>query len=268
MNFEKLKIEATNKANHITIIGDGILFNADCMDIMPLIPDNIIDMVFVDLPYQMTSNVWDSIIDLKKLFNEYSRVVKQNGAMIFTASQPFTSMLIAQKPTWFKTEWIWQKNAGSNFGSVKYVPMKEHESIIVFSNGGGKTIYNPIMQERSESGKARVKTVVNYNTKTENYENSLHNEVSSIRPELRYPSSIQKWNRDRGLHPTQKPLDLVKYFITTYSNEGDMVLDNTMGSGTTCLAAKELNRKFIGIEKEKKYYDIAVARINKTLEVI
>ena len=260
MIVEQMLNNAPKPLLHIADVSGSALFQGDCLDIMPLIPDNSIDTVFVDLPYQMTSNAWDSIIDLTKLFNEYSRIVKPNGAMIFTASQPFTSMLIAQKPTWFKTEWIWQKNAGSNFGSVKYVPMKEHESIVIFSNGGGKTIYNSIMQERAESGKARVKTVVNYNTKTENYENSLHNEISSIRPELRYPSSVQKWNRDRGLHPTQKPLELVKYFINTYSNENDIVLDNTMGSGTTCLAAKELNRKFIGIEKEPKYYEIACQR--------
>ena len=242
-------------------VSGSALYLGDCLEIMPLMSDNSIDMVFADLPYQMTSNVWDSIIDLDKLFSEYARIVKPNGALLFTASQPFTSMLIAQKPNWFKTEWIWQKNAGSNFGSVKYVPMKEHESILVFSNGGGKTIYKPIMQERAESGKARVKTVVNYNTKTENYENSLHNEISSIRPELRYPSSIQKWNRDRGLHPTQKPLDMVKYFIETYSNENDLVLDNTMGSGTCPLASAILNRRFIGIEKEVKYYELAVGRV-------
>ena len=263
MIVEQMLKNAQTPLLHIADVSGSALFQGDCLDIMPLIPDNSIDMVFVDLPYQMTSNVWDSIIDLTKLFNEYGRIVKPKGAMVFTASQPFTSMLIAQKPTWFKTEWIWQKNAGSNFGSVKYVPMKEHESIIVFSNGGGKTIYNPIMQERAESGKARVKTIVNYNTKTENYENSLHNEVSSLRPELRYPSSVQKWDRDRGLHPTQKPLELVKYFISTYSNERMTILDNTMGSGTCPLASAILNRHFIGIEKDEKYFKIAVNRLNE-----
>ena len=234
----------------------------DCLEIMKEIDTNSVDMVFADLPYKMTANKWDLLIDMDKLFEEYARIVKSNGALIFTASQPFTSALIMQKTKWFKTEWIWKKNAGSNFGSVKYVPMKEHESILVFSNGGGKTTYNPIMQERAESGKARVKTVVNYKTKTENYEKSLHGEVTSKRPNLRYPSSLQYWNRERGLHPTQKPVDLVSYFIKTYTNKGDTVLDNTMGSGTTMIACKKLCRNGIGIEKEEKYFKIAQERVN------
>ena len=243
------------------------IFNEDCLLGMQRIPDKSIDMVFSDLPYQMTSNLWDTIIDLDRLFKEYERIIKPNGAMVFTASQPFTSILISKKPNWFKTEWIWKKNAGSNFGSVKYVPMKEHESIIIFSNGGGKTTYNPIMQERAESGKERVKSVVNYNTKTENYEKSLHNEISSERPDLRYPSSVQNWNRERGLHPTQKPTDLVEYFIKTYSNENEVILDNCIGSGTTAVAAINTNRNFIGFELDKSYFDIAQKRIQdaKTL---
>ena len=237
------------------------IFNEDCLVGMQRIPDKSIDMVFADLPYKMTSNEWDSIIDLDILFKHYERIVKTNGALVFTASQPFTSLLITHKPKWFKTEWIWQKNAGSNFGSVKYVPMKEHESVIIFSNGVGKTTYNPQMQERAESGKSRVKTAINYNTKTTNYEKSLHNEISSIRPDLRYPSSIQKWNRERGLHPTQKPTDLVEYFIKTYSNENEVILDNCIGSGTTAIAAINTNRKYIGFEMDKTYFDIAQKRI-------
>lgn len=240
------------------------IFNEDCLVGMTRIPDKSIDMVFADLPYKMTSNEWDSIIDLDILFKHYERVVKPNGALVFTASQPFTSLLIAHKPKWFKTEWIWQKNAGSNFGSVKYVPMKEHENIIVFSNGGGKTTYNPQMQERAESGKSRVKTAINYNTKTTNYAKSLHNEVTSIRPDLRYPSSVQKWNRERGLHPTQKPSDLVEYFIKTYSNENEVILDNCMGSGTTAVAAISLNRNFVGFELNSDYCRLIEKRLSET----
>lgn len=238
------------------------LINGDCIQIMQEIETDTIDMVFADLPYKMTANKWDLLIDMDKLFKEYERVVKHNGALVFTASQPFTSVLVMQNPKWFKTEWIWKKNAGSNFGSVKYVPMKEHESVLVFSNGGGKTTYNPIMQERAESGKARVKKVVNYNTKTDNYNDTLHSKVSSKRPDLRYPSSLQYWNRERGLHPTQKPVDLVSYFVETYSNKGETVLDNTMGSGTTGVACKNLNRNFIGIELDERYFKIAEDRIN------
>jgi site-specific DNA-methyltransferase (adenine-specific) len=243
------------------VVGNAVLFNEDCLKVMPKIADKSIDMILCDLPYQMTSNKWDILIDLDTLFSEYERVVKVGGVIALTASQPFTSYLIMQRPNWFKTEWIWQKNAGSNFGSVKYVPMKEHESIIILSNGGGKTTYNPQMQERAESGKERVKSVVNYNTKTDNYEKSLHNEVSSIRPELRYPSSVQKFNRERGLHPTQKPLELIEYLIKTYSNEGELILDNTFGSNTTGLGCKNLNRKYIGIEMDEKYFEIGVKRL-------
>jgi len=236
------------------------LIHGDCMDYMKDLPDNSIDMVFADLPYNMTANKWDSIIDMDKLFNEYERIVKKSGALVFTASQPFTSILVMQKPKWFKAEWIWVKNAGSNFGSVKHVPMKEHESILIFSNGGGKTTYNPIMQERAKSGAKRVKTTVNYNTKTNNYGESLHGKESSERPDLRYPSSVQHWNRERGIHPTQKPVGLVKYFVRTYTHEGEVVLDNVMGSGTTAIACQSTRRCFIGIEIDKDYYDAAVKR--------
>jgi len=235
----------------------------DCLDVMKTIETNSIDMVFADLPYKMTANKWDLLIDMDKLFDEYERVVKPNGALVFTASQPFTSALVMHKPKWFKSEWIWKKNAGSNFGSVKYVPMKEHESVLIFSNGGGKTTYNPIMQERAESGKARVKTVVNYKTKTDNYNDTLHGEVSSKRPDLRYPSSLQYWNRERGLHPTQKPLELIKYLIKTFTNKGDLVLDNTMGSATTGIACMDLNRNFIGIEKDIDIYKLAKKRVEE-----
>ena len=186
------------------------------------------------------------------------------------ASQPFTSVLVYEHMKDFKYEWIWVKNAGSNFGTLKYNPMKEHESVLVFSNGGGKTTYNPIMQQRSESGLKRVKTIVNYNTTAEVYGKGKlvgDNKVSSKRPDLRYPSSVQYFNRERGYHPTQKPLDLLMYLVKTYTNEDELVLDNCMGSGTTGVACKNLNRKFIGIEKEKKYYDISVNRC-KLLEKV
>lgn len=181
---------------------------------------------------------------------------------MLTASQPFSSQVVMSNPAWFKVEWIWQKNAGSNFGTVKWQPMKEHESVLVFA---AKTpTYNPIMQERAESGKARVKTVVNYSSKAEVYQaGNLSNEVSSKRPDLRYPSSVQKFNRERGLHPTQKPVALMEYLIRTYSNDGETVLDNCMGSGTTGIACLRSGRKFIGIEMDQKHFDVARNRIEE-----
>ena len=135
------------------------------------------------------------------------------------------------------------------------------EDVLIFSKGGKKVNYFPIMQERSESGKNRIKTKVNYKTKTEVYAKSLHGEVSSKRPNLRYPSSVQKFNRERGLHPTQKPVELLEYLIKTYTNEDMLVLDKCMGSGSTGVACKNTNRKFIGIELDDEYFNIASKRI-------
>ncbi len=232
----------------------------DCLELMGNIPDKSVDMILCDLPYGTTDCKWDSIIDLTVLWKSYIRIIKPNCGIVLTASQPFTSVLISSNIKMFKTEWIWQKNAGSNFGTVKYTPMKEHESILVF--GSGKIKYKPIMQERAESGKSRVKNIVNYNTNCEVYQKgNLSNQVASQRPELRYPSSIQKFNRERGVHPTQKPVALCEYFIKTYTNENDLVLDNCACSGSTLVAAKNLNRQFIVIEKEKQYYDICLKRL-------
>lgn len=236
------------------------IYLGDCLDLMVDIPDKSIDMILCDLPYGTSNCKWDTIIPFNKLWEQYERVIKDNGAIVLTASQPFTSALVMSNPKIFKYEWIWKKNAGSNFACLKYQPMKEHESILVFSKN--KTIYNPQMQERAESGKARVKTKITYNTKTELVENSLHSKVSSVRPQLRYPSSVQLFNRERGLHPTQKPVALFEYLIKTYTNENDIVLDNCMGSGTTAVACINTKRNFIGIEKEEKYYNIAKERIN------
>ena len=244
------------------------LHRGRCEDIMPSFADNSVDMVLCDLPYGTTDCKWDSQIDLNWLFGEYKRVVKKNGAIILFASQPFTSTLVYENIKNFKYEWIWKKNAGSNFGTVKYQPFKEHESVLVFSNGGGRVCYNPIMQERAESGKARVKTKVNYKTNAEVYGSGGlvgDKKVSSQRPTLRYPSSVQLFNRERGLHPTQKPVGLVEYLLKTHSNLGDVVLDNTMGSGTTGVGCLNTGRNFIGIEKEDKYFIVAQDRIREVI---
>lgn len=238
------------------------LMYGDCLERMKEIPDGSVDMILCDLPYGTTDCKWDSTLPLEILWQEYRRVLKKNGAVALTASQPFTSKLVMSNPDMFKVEWIWEKNAGSNFGTVKFVPMKEHESVVVF--GQGKLTYNPIMEERAPSGKARVKTVVNYDTKAEVYQNgALDGKVSSVRPDLRYPRSIQKFNRERGLHPTQKPVGLMEYLVKTYTDEGQTVLDNCMGSGTTGVACKNLNRNFIGIEKDEKYFNVCLERLTK-----
>jgi site-specific DNA-methyltransferase (adenine-specific) len=240
----------------------------DCLDGMKLLPDKSIDMILSDLPYGTTDVKWDSVIDLEELWSAYKRIIKPGGAIVLTASQPFTSILVMSNIKWFKVEWVWEKNAGSNFGTVKYQPMKEHESVLVF--GKGKVTYNPIMQERAESGKQRTKHLVNYKSGAEVYEKgNLKNEVRDNKlSELRYPRSIQKFNRERGLHPTQKPVALFEYLIKTYSNEGDVILDNCMGSGTTGVAALRTKRSFIGFERESKYVKIANQRIENVKDEI
>lgn len=236
------------------------LFNNDCLNVFPKIPDKSVDLVLTDLPYGITDCKWDAVIPFNIMWENVDRVIKDNHAIIFFGSQPFTSELIHSNLKSFKYEWIWKKNAGSNFGNCKYQPMKEHENIIVF--GDGKIPYYPIMQERAESGKERVKTKIKYNTKTELLSEYVHSELEVERPELRYPSSVQFFNRERGYHPTQKPVDLLEYLIKTYTLENETVLDFTMGSGSTGVACINTNRNFIGIEKDKKYFDIAKERMS------
>ncbi len=243
---------------HIADVSGSALFQGDCLEIMPLIPDKSVQLILADLPYGTTACKWDSIIDLDLLWKQYKRIIKDNGAIVLTASQPFTTKLISSNYEMFKYEWIWEKDGGSNFATVKYMPMKEHENIVVF--GKGKLLYNEQREERIGSRKGKVTKTIDSGRKDSVY-GTQEGGLEMIVPELRCPRSIQRFTRERGLHPTQKPLELMKYLIKTYSNENDVVLDNTMGSGTTCLGAKELNRKFIGIEKEPKYYDLAVARV-------
>jgi len=228
---------------------------------MKRLPDKSIDMILCDLPYGTTSCAWDAVIPFEPLWTQYARVIKDKCAIVLTASQPFTSALVMSNPAWFKCEWIWKKNAGSNFGTVKYQPMKEHESVLVFGNGTVR--YFPQMQERAASGKSRVKTVVNYNTSAEVYGGKQMKQDNNLRPELRFPSSVQNFNRERGLHPTQKPVALFEYLIHTYSDKGDVVLDNCIGSGTTAIACLNTNRKCIGMELNSEYYAAAVKRVKE-----
>ena len=243
------------------------LMLGDCLERMKEIPNGSVDMVLADPPYGTTACKWDSVVPLEPMWNELKRIIKPNGAIVLFSSQPFTSVLVTSNLKMFKYEWIWEKAVGSNFAALKYQPMKEHENILVFCKG--TTVYNPIKEERKGSGKQRQKAgyanskataktgqfiggIMDATKRTNDYE------------ELRYPSSIQYFNnrdKDRGMHPTQKPVALMEYLIKTYTNEKETVLDFTMGSGTTGVACKNLNRKFIGIEKDETYFKIAQDRI-------
>ena len=248
---------------------DYKLYKGDCLDIMKDIPNNSVDMVLCDLPYGTTACKWDTVIPFEPLWEQYERIIKDNGAIVLTASQPFTSALVMSNPKLFKCEWIYKKKCASNFAQAKYMPMKEHESVLIFSKG--KTNYYPIKEERHGSGleRAKYKYTENSRHKTGDFVGNLKGdwdkENDSGNDELRYPSSVQEFNNraagDRGLHPTQKPVALLEYLIKTYTNEGELVLDNCMGSGSTGVACMNTNRDFIGIELDEKYFEIAEKRI-------
>ena len=238
------------------------VLQGDCLELMKDIPDGSVDMILADLPYGTTACKWDTIIPFEPLWEQYKRIIKPNGAIVLTASQPFTSALVMSNPKMFKYEWVWKKNAGSNFAQTKYQPMKEHENLLVF--GFGKTNYYPIKQERAESGKKMIAIGVKskasngadvYSGANKGYDNSAQDK------NLRVPSSVQLFNRERGLHPTQKPVALFEYLIKTYTNEGDLVLDNVAGSGTTGVACQNLNRNFILMEQEPEYVEIIKKRL-------
>ena len=234
------------------------LYKGDCLEILPTFPDHSIDMVLADLPYQITANKWDIIIPLEPLWVEYKRLIKPNGIIALTASQPFTSLLVMSNLEMFRHEWIWIKNRGGNFANTVREPFKEHEEVLIFSNGNWT--YNKQMQERTGAGLDRVKYDFNHITDSENYR-KFTRPSDRKGMKLRVPSSHQKFNTETGLHPTQKPVPLFEYLIKTYSNEGDIILDNACGSGTTAIACMNTNRKYILIEKDDIYYQRAEKRI-------
>lgn len=216
-----------------------------------------VDLILCDLPYGTTANKWDAVIPFDRLWSHYRRVLKANGVVALTASQPFASAVVMSNPEWFRHEWVWIKNRGSNFLNTVREPMKEHELVLIFSPG--RWTYNKQMQERTGGGSSLVGKTVPCGGGSDNY--GAYSATKKVLPKLRVPSSWQKFNTEVGLHPTQKPVPLMEYLIRTYSNEGETVLDNCMGSGTTGVAAKRLNRRFIGIELTENYFKDAEQRI-------
>ncbi|WP_313240395.1 DNA-methyltransferase [Stutzerimonas kunmingensis] len=235
------------------------LMLGDCLERMKEIESGTVDLILADLPYGTTQNKWDSVVPLDTLWAEYLRVAKPTAAFVFTASQPFTAALVMSNPKLFKHEWVWIKNRGSNFANTVREPMKEHESVLVFSRG--KWTYNKQMQERTGGGASRAQYGFEHATKTSNY-GAFSGRSSGAIQELRVPSSWQKFNCEVGLHPTQKPVALMEYLIRTYAVPGMTVLDNTMGSGTTGVAALRCGCDFIGIELDPTHFETASARID------
>ena len=237
------------------------LIKGDCLEEMAKIPSGSVDMVLTDPPYGTTACKWDSIIPLEPMWEQLKRVIKPNGAIVMTASQPFTTTLIASNMKMFKYCWVWRKERGTGFQIAKYRPMIEVEDCVVFGNGKGKlSTYNPQMIELATPKKERFAA-----TKSGSSPIAHLNKGERIATH-RYPKNVIEIKRDAGrIHPTQKPVALMEYLIKTYTNEGETVLDFTMGSGTTGVACKNLGRDFIGIEKDDKYFEIAKSRIFDTI---
>ena len=232
----------------------------DTIEQMKLIPDKSIDSIICDLPYGTTACKWDTIIPFDKLWEQYERIIKDNGAIILTASQPFTSALVMSNPKLFKYEWIWEKNVASNFMQYKFMVAKKHENVLIFAKG--KTKYNPIMEDKSELSIQRMKYKFKNRKQSEHYKTDI-SEDRSDRQEKMYPTSVKKFNREVGLHPTQKPISMMEYFVLTYTDENDTILDNTFGSCTTGIACINTNRNFIGIENNMDYFNISLKRVEE-----
>ena len=325
----KLKFGSLPPLQQCSVSGSA-LFNADCMDILPLIPDKSVQLILADLPYGTTACKWDSIIPLEPLWKEYKRIIKDKGVIALFGSEPFSSLLRTSNLDWYKYDWIWEKNNAGNFQLVNYQPLKIHETISIFYNETPNMEFANIMVENmkrlnlkqidisklelSRTGRMTgwvtnklngsqlptekqwakicnlfgienkyneiLSTVkkITYNLELDDTELILSNKgkagtlghLSSeskrktyIQDKTGYPKSILKYNRENGLHPTQKPVPLMEFLIKTYSNENEIVLDNTMGSCTTGIACTNTNRNFIGIENTMDYFNISLKRMEE-----
>lgn len=250
---------------------DGIdLRHGDCLELMQDIPDGSIDLILCDLPYGMVRAChWDSAIPFEPLWHQYRRIIKSNGVIALFGSQPFTSALIMSNTKMFKYEWIWEKTSSSNFMHSNFQPLKAHESILIFTNGGtaagskAPCTYNKQYEKGEPYNRGFVKS--GSGTKDKGFRGAICNNETGDRT----PRSVIKFSNPKGkaitIHPTQKPVPLLEYLIKTYTNEGETVLDNCFGSGSTAIAALNTNRKFIGIEKDDKYFEIASKRIMEHL---
>ena len=236
------------------LITPDTLIRADCNKAMSFVPDNSVDAVVSDPPYQTTQNEWDSVLDLGWMWRQYRRVLKPNGAVVLTSKQPFTSKLVQSNLDWFKYEWIWEKENSTGHLNVSRMPLGVHENILFFCEGS--SYYYPIMgRGRPYGGMKGQDTTPNY---------GKQRPVMQDNPGTRYPNSILFFPRDpERLHPTQKPVALFEYLIRTYTKEGDVVLDNTAGAMTMAVAAIKCNRRYICIEQSKEYFDLGAKRVEQ-----
>jgi site-specific DNA-methyltransferase (adenine-specific) len=236
----------------ITAIAPNSIVNADCLEAMKLIADKSIDAIIADLPFGITACHWDSVIPFDRLWEQYKRIIKPNGAIALFGSQPFTSALVMSNPKWFKYEWIWEKDMGTGFLNAKKQPLRITENISIFANGQSK--YYPQMR------KGFKPYICKQGSDSNNYGD--YNRVETINNGDRYPvNSIKNIRNGDKQHPTQKPVALIEYLIKTYTQEGELILDNTAGSGTLAIAAINTNRQYICIEKDPHYFQVSCDRV-------
>lgn len=241
------------------------IINGDCLEVMKEIESKSIDMILCDLPYGTTACKWDVVIPFELLWEQYKRIIKDNGAIVLTASQPFTTDLINSNRKWFKYEWIWDKKRVTGHINCNRNPLKLHENILIFYDNLPK--YNPQRTRKNTIGLMSESVVSNirvYNVmRAKSYNDNENGFPKSIISHIPVMNNLTK--DKSGLHPTQKPIALFEYLIRTYTNENETVLDNCSGSGTTAMACIRTDRNYICIEKDKDYYDASVKRINKEL---
>jgi len=236
-----------------------MLYEGDCLEIMPILPDKSIDMILCDLPYGTTSCKWDIVIPFESLWKEYKRLIRDNGAIVLMAGQPFTSALVMSNLSWFRYHWIWQKTEATGHLNAKKMPMKAHEEIVVFYKK--LPTYNP---QKTTGHVLKTATADRERKMSEVY--GTQKGITKYSSTERYPRSVITFSTDKQhstLHPTQKPVALFEYLILTYTNEGDLVMDNAAGSGTAGVACIKTKRRCIMIENDSGYCDIIKRRMEQ-----
>ena len=254
MKMNELEIKTNNYS----------IYHGDCLEVMKDIPDNSIDMILCDLPYQITGMKWDKVIPFNKMWEQYERIIRNDGAIVLFANNPFASALVMSNPKLFRYEWIWDKTRGANFQQANYAPMKSHEQILVFSK-------KPAIYTKNGSMRYYPQKIGDeeYISKMGNSGNIVrdkgNNSLKQVERKLkgRHPKTIQTFKKDSKLHPTAKPVLLLELLIKSYTLEKDIVLDNCMGSGSTGVACLNTGRNFIGIELDEKYFKIAQERLEE-----
>jgi site-specific DNA-methyltransferase (adenine-specific) len=246
------------------------LYQGDCLKLMPEhVEDKSVDLILADLPYCTTLNTWDNLIPMDSLWEQYKRVLKNTGTVLLFGNQPFTSMLVLSNPAWYKQCLVWAKGKCGSPGLAKVRPMQVTEDIVVFAPK--RTVYNPIMTEGTPYSR-KSKDEEGYVGRCNNHKYGLKPRKEFHNEGTRYPTNIlrfsREWSAQQQVHPTQKPVALMEWLIKTYSNEGDVVLDNVMGSGPVGVAAVRTGRSYIGMEMDETYFNIAKGRVENEHKAI